>query len=43
MSDSQQDVLNEGEWSKDAKADIFAVLAVLTLIVSAAVFFVSSQ
>lgn len=43
MSETQREILNEGEWSKDAKADISAVLAVLTLVVAAAVIWVSSQ
>lgn len=43
MSESQQEVFNEGEWSSDAKADISAVLAALTLIITAAVIWVSSQ
>lgn len=43
MSDSNQEVFNEGEWSKDARADIFAVLAVVTLVVSSAVMWVASH
>ncbi len=43
MSESDQEMHNEGEWSSDATADIFASLAVILLAVSLAVYWVSQQ